>query len=75
MAKDYLKLNKNTHLYAKHLSNHPQSLLCIFILLIKMKPRDYIGENIPFMVMNNIKQQKLKENGKRIGLKIKWDHK
>lgn len=49
------KMNK-THLDAKHVSNHPQSFLGIFVFLIKMKPREYIGRNIQLVIMSSLKQ-------------------
>lgn len=43
-----------THPDAKHMSKHPQSFLGIFVLLIKMKPINYIGINIQPMAMSNL---------------------
>lgn len=53
----YPTMNK-TDLDTEHISNNPQGFVGIFVLLVKMKPRNYIGRNIQLTNKYNIKTGK-----------------
>lgn len=54
----YPTMNK-TDLDTEHISNNPQGFVGIFVLLVKMKPRNYIGRNIQLTNKYNIKNRKM----------------